>query len=165
MNRSISLTLIILTFVSITAAQKAAVSYPGVSAEQAKQLQTAKKSLAFPLPAWVPSGFKIEKIDMKLGARVPLEERSFVVIYSRPSGKKTQRFSIEAGLDGIGDLPYETTHTVRSSVGRIDIAYEPTDIEDDGKKTKNFVMTQWFEIGRTAYHYDGMYGADESGSS
>lgn len=166
MTRPFALGLISLIFVSAAAAQRAAVSFPGVSAAQVKQLKTAKRSVPLPLPTWVPAGFKIETIDMKLGAKVPIEDRKLVIVYGRSiAGGKVQRFALEAGLEGIGDLPYDTTHRVNSALGRIEIAYEPKDLDGGGKKLKNFVMTHWFDVGRTAWHYIGGYGAEEDDSS
>lgn len=120
-----------------------------------------KRSLAFPLPTWIPDGFKLERINKKLGRRVSLDEKEFVVVYARTRGSETQRFAIEAGFEGLGDLPYEETHTVRSGVGTIYLAYQPRD--DDGKNLTDVIMTHWFNVGRTAYHFDGAYRYQEDG--
>jgi hypothetical protein len=136
-------------------------SFPGISTTQMQQLRTAKRWTALPLPTWVPTGFKIEKIKMNLGAKVPIQFRVLEIVYSRrlPNGK-LQRFGIEAGFEGIGDLPYEATSSVRSGVGQIDIAYEPPDLDGGGTKTRGYVVTHWFEVGKTPFHYDGMYGTE-----
>ena len=135
------------------------VRFPGVSSVQMQQLRTAKRWTALPLPTWIPEGFKIEKITMNLGAKVAIQYRLLEIVYSRrlPNGK-TQRFAIEAGFEGIGDLPYESTSSVRSGVGQIDIAYEPPDLDGGGTKTRDYVVTHWFDVGKIPFHYDGMYG-------
>lgn len=153
-------------FLSVIASAQGGGRFPGVSARQLQQLNTAKRSTPLPLPTWVPAGFTIEKIEMKLGPRVRIENKVLVIVYSRrlPNGK-AQRFAFEAGFEGLGDLPYDTTSSVRSAIGPIDIAYEPPDLDEGGKKVKNFVMTQWFNVGKTPFHYDGMYGAETENRS
>ena len=136
--------------------------FPGVSVAQSRQLRIAKRSIPIPLPTWLPQGFQIEKIAMKLGGRIPIEDRLFEVVYSRTlRNGKIQRFALEAGFEGLGDLPYDATSTVRSGLGRIEIAYQPPDLDGSGKKITDFAMTHWFTVGNTAFHYDGMYGAEE----
>lgn len=146
---------------SLTVSAQSEKRFPGISAQQLQQLNTAKRVTPIPLPTWLPAGFKVEKIEMKLGVKVPIQDRQLAIVYSRnlPKGK-IQRFALEAGFEGLGDLPYDTTNTVRSALGNIDIAYEPPDLDGNGIKLKNFVMTHWFNVGKTAFHYDGMYGAD-----
>jgi hypothetical protein len=146
---------------SVIASAQGEKRFPGVSAAQFQQLRTAKKTTPLPLPTWIPAGFKLEKIEMKLGPRVRIENRVLAIVFSRklPNGK-TQRFALEAGFEGLGDLPYDTTSSVRSPIGPIDIAYEPPDLDGEGRKEKNFVMTHWFNVGKTAFHYDGMYKAE-----
>ncbi len=146
---------------SVTAFAQSGKRFPGVSAQQLQQLQAAKRSTALPLPTWVPAGFKVEKIEMKLGTKVPIENRELAVVYSRRlSNGKLQRFALEAGFEGLGDLPYDTTSSVSSNVGRIDIAYQPPDLDEGNKKLTDFAMTEWFNVGKTAFHYDGMYMAE-----
>lgn len=143
-----------------------AARFPGVSESDFARLRTAKLSTPLPLPTWVPAGFKVEKINMKLGSKVPIQDRLLVIVYSRKlSSGKMQRFALEAGFDGLGGLPYDLTKVVPSAVGKIDLMYQPLDINDSGKKLLDFAMTEWFRVGRTDFHYDGMYGAEEGDSS
>jgi hypothetical protein len=152
---------LVCSVLSAIASAQAEKRFPGVSAPQMEMLRAARKVTPIPLPTWVPAGFKVEKVQIKLGSMVPIEDRVLAIIYSRklPNGK-VQRFALEAGFEGLGDLPYDTTNTVRSAVGKIEIAFEPPDLDGGGKKLKNFVMTQWFSVGKTAWHYDGMHGAN-----
>lgn len=139
-------------------------TFPGVSASQAKQLRTIKRSLAFPLPTWVPAGFKLIEIESKLGRTIPVYDRVFNVWYARTlSNGSIQQFGIVAGFDGIGDLMYEPLKVLRTPLGRITMVYEPKDEDNGGKKIKNFSMTEWFEVGETAFHYDG--GFEGAGGS
>ena len=97
-----------------------------------------------------------------LGPRVSLEHKQLVIVYSRKlANGKMQRFSLEAGFDGLGGLPYDLTKTLTTPVGQIDLMYEPPDLDDSSKKTKNFAMTEWFKVGRTDFHYDGRHGDPE----
>ena len=153
---------------SKAAVQAALKKFPGVDTAHMEQMIAAKRVMTIALPTWVPAGFKVEEIKARIGRAVALEDREFVVIYSRtlPNGK-TQRFALEAGFDGLGGLPYDVTKTLRSPVGTIDLMYEPKDFDEDGKpgkKIDNYVYTEWFKVGnRTDWHYIGMYGAPEEG--
>lgn len=167
MKRTINLTFLFLAFATAISAQTASAAnrFPGVSAEQTQRLRTAKKLTPIPLPTWIPAGFKLVKIETHLGSKVALQDRVLIIIYSRKlADGKTQRFSLEAGFDGLGGLPYDVTKVVPSTVGKIDLMYEPRDL-DEGGKLKNYVMTEWFNVGKTAFHYNGMYGATEDDPS
>jgi hypothetical protein len=132
------------------------VRFPGVSQFQLEVLNEAKKITAIPLPTWIPAGFKVADVKVRLGASVEIQDRVLTVIYSKNlADGKVQRFALEAGFDGLGGLPYDVTKVVSSPVGKIDLMYEPDD--EDGK-VKNFAMTEWFKVGKTDFHYDGMYG-------
>lgn len=136
-------------------------AFPGVTAKQLAELQTIKRSIPVVLPSWLPTGFKLEKINSKLGRRVKVYEREMALIYSRTTDDgKLQRFALEAGFDGLGDLMYEPTKTLKSPFGNIFLLYEPFDA-DENKKLEKYVMTEWFQVGSLAYHYVGMYGYDD----
>jgi hypothetical protein len=159
MNKLIIIALFCLAGSSVAAAQPA-VRFPGISPTQMQTLRAARKVTPIPLPSWLPSGFKVEQVKARLGSKVPIEDRELVVIYSRtfPNGK-TQRFAIEAGFEGLGDLMYDKRKVIRTPIGRIYLVYQPKD--QDGKVLTDFAMTEWFDVGRVAFHYVGAYGADE----
>lgn len=143
-------------------AKAQAAKFPGVSTAQLKELQRAKLTTPLPLPTWLPAGFKLEKIELNLGRSVKIYERSLVIIYSNKlADGRTQRFALEAGFDGLGDLMYEGAKTISSPVGKIHLYYEPKDPDTEGEKLKNYVMTEWFDVGGTAFHYIGWYGGEE----
>lgn len=145
--------------------QAALKKFPGVDTAHMEQMIAAKRVMTIALPTWVPAGFKVEDIKSRIGRAVAIEDREFVVIYSRTlKDGTTQRFALEAGFDGLGGLPYDVTKTLRSPVGTIDLMYEPKDLDDETKVLKNYVYTEWFKVGnRTDWHYIGMYGAPEEG--
>lgn len=173
MKKLLTVTLLLLASVVAASAQqpsKAAVQaalkkFPGVSQDQMEALIAAKRVMTIALPTWVPTGFKVEAIKSRIGRAVAIEDREFIVIYSRTlQSGKDQRFALEAGFDGLGGLPYDATKTLRSPVGQIDLMYEPKDLDDEGKTLKNWVYTEWFRVGnRTDWHYIGMYGAPDEG--
>ena len=149
---------------STAAAISAQARFPGLSPEVKKQLATAKRSVPFALPTWVPAGFTLKEVQMNLGPRVKIEDRQLIIVYSRNlANGKTQRFAFEAGFDGLGDLMYDSARMLRTPVGKISLQYQPKD--EDGKKLMDYSMTEWFNVGRTAFHYDGMYDAERSGAS
>jgi hypothetical protein len=133
-----------------------AVRFSGVSEFHMGILLEAKKITAIPLPTWIPPGFKMTDVKVHLGSEVALQNRVLTIIYSKKfANGKVQRFALDAGFDGLGGLPYDVTKVIPSGVGNIDLMYEPND--EDGK-IKNYVMTEWFKVGKTDFHYDGMYG-------
>lgn len=133
-----------------TAAMK---RFPGFTTSQMVQLIKAGKQYSIPLPTWIPTGFKAEKVVTKIDAKVPLEDQELYVIYTKalPGGKK-QGFIFEAGIEGIGDLLYEHTHIIQSKLGEIELCYEPKD-EEGKKKLKHYVRTQWFQCDSTSWAF------------
>ena len=144
------------------AATIASAQFPGLSPAVKKQLATAKRSTPFALPTWVPAGFTAKRVHAVLGPKVKIEDKQLMIIYSRelPDGR-LQRFAFEAGFDGLGDLMYDGGKRLRTPVGNIWLYYQPKD--EDGKKIMDFAMTEWFNVGRTAFHYIGAYGTEEEG--
>ena len=139
------------------AAGKAVVNqFPGITPKQFQQLKTAKQFTPIVLPTWLPAGFKLAEIEMKLARRVPIYDRSLKITYERElQNGISQRFALEAGFDGLGGLPYDATKSLKTQVGTIDLMYEPND--EDGKKIKNYAITEWFSVGATAFHYMETY--------
>lgn len=136
--------------------------YPGIERSDMEQLIAAKQVMSVALPKWLPAGFKLESIKSRLGRGVAIEDREFVIIYSRKlASGKIQRFALEAGFDGLGDLMYDGAKTLVTPLGKIYLYYEPKDADQDGKKLKNYAMTEWFNVGKTAFHYIGWYGGEE----
>jgi hypothetical protein len=153
--------------VTAAKAQAAIKKFPGVSQTQMEQMITAKQVMQIALPTWLPAGFKLEDIRSRLGRGVAIEDREFVIIYSRTlQNGRVQRFAFEAGFEGLGDLMYDGAKTLVTPLGKIYLLYEPRDPDNGGKKIKNYVMTEWYQVGRTAFHYVGYYSsqADETES-
>jgi hypothetical protein len=146
-----------------TAEVRAAMAkFPGVSEMHMTMLLEAKKVTPLPLPTWIPEGFRVEDVKLRLGSQVEIQDKVLMVVYSKklPDGG-VQRFALEAGFDGLGDLMYEPTKIIRSGIGEIILIYEPKD--DDGMVQNEYVMTEWFRVGKTDFHYIGMYGFNEEG--
>lgn len=162
MRKFIIMALFCLAGSSLAAAQTA-VKFPGIAPFQLEILKAAKQITPIPLPSWLPPGFRVEDVKTRLGSSVAIEDRELVVIYSRKiSNGKTQRFAVEAGFDGLGDLMYDKRKTIRTAIGRLYLVYQPKD--EDGKLQKDFAMTEWFDVGGTAFHYIGAYGTDKAAS-
>ena len=143
-------------------AKSADAQFPGLSPAIKGQLATAKRSTPIALPTWVPGGFTAKRVHSVLGPKVPIEDRQLIIVYSRTlANGRLQRFAIEAGFDGLGDLMYDSSKRLRTPIGNVYLVYQPKD--EDGKKMLDFAMTEWFEVGRTAFHYVGMYGTEEEG--
>ena len=149
-------------FAIVVSVSVAGAQFPGLSPAVKRQLVIAKRTTPIALPMWVPAGFTAGRVHMVLGPKVPIQDRQLIIVYSRnlPNGR-LQRFAFEAGFDGIGDLMYEGGKKLRTPVGDVWLYYQPKD--EDGKKLTDFAMTEWFTIGRTAFHYIGAYGTEEEG--
>lgn len=136
----------------------------GFTAAQFTDLKKKKGTMAVPLPTWLPADFKLEEIIAKVGAKTPIQDRVFTVVYSKKiADGKVQRFAIDAGFDGLGDLMYEPTKTLKTAVGNVILIYEPKD--EDGTILKNYVMTEWIPLGKYAFHYVGVYGSEDNDPS
>lgn len=147
-----------------TAIKAAKARFPGVSDMHMMMLLEAKRVTSLPLPTWIPAGFTVEDVKLRLGSSVAIQDRVLTVIYSnKMTDGGVQRFALEAGFDGLGDLMYEPTKTLKTGVGPVILIYEPKD--EDGNIEKGYVMTEWFKVGRTDYHYIGNYGFDEGDKS
>ncbi len=158
MKRSLSIFAAIFLLAAVAAAQRT--TFPGLTPAAKKELDAAKRSLAFPLPTWLPAGFEIAAVESNLGRKVKIEDKVFSVTYRRTlKDDKEQSFSITAGFDGIGDLMYDGARTLRTGVGRVYLLYQPLD--EDGKKMPNFAMTEWFSVGKTAFHYNGNVDSED----
>lgn len=157
------MSLFALPTVSAQTRSKESPSFPGVSKAQMTALRDIERVAPVALPTWVPDGFTLEEIHSRLGSDLEIYERELIFIYSRsmPNGR-LQRFALEAGFDGIGDLPYDETKIIRSSVGDIYLVYEPNDPDNPKERLAGYVMTQWFTVGNVAYHYDGMFGIEST---
>ncbi len=144
---------------SKTALEIALKRFPGFDTAQMRLLLIAHKHYCIPLPTWLPEGFSVEKVVTRIGKTVKQENKELYITYSKQlSNGKKQSFTIEAGIDGIGDLLYQTTHTIKSQPDLIGLCYEPRD-ETGTKTLKRYVRSQWFDCNGTAYAYGSCLGA------
>ena len=127
--------------------------FPGLTETQKQQLLNTK--IAIPLPTWIPGGFALTKIVTKTGKSIKLENKIYTVTYTKKlSNSNSLKFSIDAGFEGLGDLPYDGSETIKSKVGDIYLYYEPFEEDMNGKKVKavGFIMTEWFIINKLSFH-------------
>lgn len=127
--------------------------FPGLTETQKQQLLNTR--IAIPLPIWIPEGFAVTKIVTKTGKAIKLEDKIYTVTYAKKlSNSNSLKFSVDAGFEGLGDLPYEGAETIKSKVGNIYLYYEPYEEDMNGKKEKafGFIMTEWFNINKLAFH-------------
>jgi hypothetical protein len=152
----LSIAVVILAAAFAASAQKTDLP-AGFTAAQFAKLKKDKGKLVVPLPTWLPAGFKFDSADIDVKDSTEIWERKFIVSYLKkfPNGN-TQRFMIEAGFDGLGGGIYEPTAVVNSPVGSIELLYEPKNPDDETQKLERYVMTEWFEVAGTAFHYDGL---------
>lgn len=127
--------------------------FPGVSEAQKQKLLSTK--IAVPLPTWLPAGFSVTNIVAKTGKSVKIEDKVLTITYGKKlTNGRLLKFKIDAGFDGLGDIPYEGGESVKSKVGNIWLYYEPIGEVDDGRKVQydGFIQTEWFEIKGLAFH-------------
>ncbi len=138
---------------------KAMHRFPGFTAAQMSVLLQAKSRYPIPLPTWLPAGFKVDKIIAKVDKQVRIEDQVLEIYYIKqlPNGKH-QRFVMRAGIDGIGDMVYTPTDEIKTVFGEVQLGYEPKDF--DGP-VKNWVATDWFDVGHTAWSYGSNFIVDD----
>ena len=142
----------LLLFILITISAFAQITFPGLSEAQKQQLLNTK--IAMPLPTWIPDGYSVSNIVTKTGKSIKIENKVLIITYGKKlNNGHTIEFKIDAGFDGIGDLPYEGNQAIKSKVGNIYLYYEPFDEDADGKKIKQYglIMTEWFDIKNLAF--------------
>jgi hypothetical protein len=133
------------------AAIKAMHRFPGFTAAQMAVLLRAKSRYPIPLPTWLPAGFKVDNIIAKVDRQIRIEDQVLEIYYIKqlPDGKH-QRFVMRAGIDGIGDMVYTPTDEIKTVFGKVQLGYEPKDFDET---VKNWVATDWFDVGHTAWSY------------
>ncbi|HEY8689248.1 MAG TPA: hypothetical protein VIM07_08435 [Chitinophagaceae bacterium] len=146
---------LLLLFVAITFSvfSQNKIVFPGITETQKQQLLNTK--IAIPLPTWIPDGFAVTKIVTKTDKSIKLENKIYAVTYTKKlSNSNSLKFSIDAGFEGLGDLPYENGEAIKNNVGNIYLYYEPFEEDMNGKKVKafGFIMTEWFNIHKLAFH-------------
>lgn len=128
-------------------------TFPGVSADQKKQLLAAGHKV--PMPTYLPAGFVLDSLVINTGKQLKAWDKTIYARYSRKlDNGNWQSFYVEAGFDGLGSLWYDP-ETVQSGVGKIDLYYQPLEDNDgDGKKTKmeDMIGTEWFTVSGVEYH-------------
>ena len=116
----------------VTAAAFSQIIFPGLSEKQKQQLLNTR--IAIPLPTWIPDGFAVTNIVTKTGKSIKLEDKVYTVTYAKKlPNVNSIKFSVEAGFDGLGDLPYEGSETIKSKVGDIYLYYEHNEADMSGK--------------------------------
>lgn len=151
MKKQISL-LLFVTFSMLSFAQSNII-FPGLTEVQKQKLLNTK--IAIPLPTWIPDGFAVTNIVTKTGKSIKLEDKVYTVTYAKKlPNVNSLKFSVDAGFDGLGDLPYEGSETIKSKVGDIYLYYEPNEEDINGKKVKafGFIMTEWFRVNKLDFH-------------
>lgn len=135
--------------------------FPGLSETQKQKLLSTR--IAVPLPTWIPQGFSVTGVVTKTGKSVKIENKILTITYSKKLPKGSLQFTIEAGFDGLGSLPYDGDETVKSKVGNIFLYYEPVEEVDDGKKVKytGFIITEWFTVKNLDFHVDFSHENEE----
>ena len=150
MKKIIYLILFIISAISVSAQNK--IIFPGLSEIQLQKIVNTK--IPVPLPTWIPDGFSVTNIITQTGRHVKLENKIFTITYSKKSSDgKLLEFKIEAGFEGIGDLPYEGGELIKSKAGNIYLFYEPFEEDMNGKKikTSGLIMTEWFSVHNLAF--------------
>lgn len=136
--------------------------FPGLSEGQKQKLLSTK--IPVPLPTWIPAGFSVTNMVTNTGKSVKIEDKVLSVTYGKKSANgRLLKFKIDAGFDGLGDLPYEGGEPVKSKVGNIWLYYEPIEEVDDGRKVKyvGFIQTEWFEVRGLAFHVSFIQSNDD----
>lgn len=129
--------------------------FPGFNVAQMNRLLLVK-TYAIALPTWLPDGFKVEKVIVRVADSIPIDQQELCIVYSKTlkEGKK-QRFLLEAGIDGIGDLMFDESMEVNTPLGTVNLFYNP---KQDGDPVINYVRTDWLDVDGTAWAYASAEG-------
>jgi hypothetical protein len=137
--------------------------FPGLSAAQKQKILQTK--IAVPLPTWIPAGFSVTNIVAKIYKSIKIENKILTITYGKKLvNNHVLQFKIDAGFDGLGDLPYEGGESIKSKIGDIWLYYEPFEEDMDGRKVKQsgFIQTEWFDVYDLAFHVVFIQSENES---
>ena len=125
--------------------------FPGISPTHKQKILNTK--IPFPLPTWLPEGFKVTHVITKTGKSIRIDNKVLSVTYAKKLSKGTLEFVIEAGFDGIGSMDYEG-EKIETKVGDIYLYYEPYEDIGEGKKARQWGMirTEWFDVKELAFY-------------
>ncbi|MDB5223718.1 MAG: hypothetical protein JWN83_2385 [Chitinophagaceae bacterium] len=134
--------------------------FPGLSEAQKQKLLNTK--IPVPLPTWVPKGFVVTNIIAKTGKSFKIENKVLTITYDKKLDNGSLQFTVEAGFEGIGDMPYNNSEIIKSKVGNIYLYYEPIEEDIDGRKLihPGFIQTEWFDIKNLAFNVSFSYQND-----
>jgi hypothetical protein len=158
MRKELCLLLLLITSVTAFSQNR----FPGLSGSQKQKLLSTKTPV--PLPTWLPAGFGVTNIITKTGKQVKIEDKVLTITYGKKlANGRLLKFKIDAGFDGLGDLPYQGGEAVKSKIGNIWWYYEPIEETDEGRKVKyvGFIQTEWFEVKGLAFHVSFIQSDDD----
>lgn len=127
--------------------------FPGLTESQKQKLLGTK--IPMPLPTWIPGGFSVINIVNKTAKSIKIENKVLTITYGKKlANGHVLKFKIDAGFDGLGDLPYQGGESIKSKLGDIWLYYEPIEEIDDGRKVKyiGFIQTEWFQVKGLDFH-------------
>lgn len=127
-------------------------NFPGLKPQHKKILVAS--GMKIPLPTWLPDGFTLDTLEIKINKAIPVQDKILYVQYTKKINDSTwQSIMVEAGFDGLGSMDYKS-ESVSSVVGKIEMYYQPYEDMGNGKKEKqeDVVSTEWFDVNKTAFH-------------
>jgi hypothetical protein len=138
----------LICFCSVSFAQ----NFPGLKPQHKKILLAS--GMKIPLPTWLPDGFNLDTLEIKINKAIPVQDRILYVQYTKKINDTTwQSIMVEAGFDGLGSMDYKG-ESVSSLIGKIELYYQPYEETGNGKKTKleDVIYTEWFEVNKVSFH-------------
>jgi len=127
-------------------------NFPALKPQHKKILLAS--GMKIPLPTWLPDGFTLDTLEIKINKAIPVQDKILYVQYTKKINDSTwQSIMVEAGFDGLGSMDYKS-ESVSSVVGKIEMYYQPYEETDGDKKEKleDVVSTEWFNVNKTAFH-------------
>jgi hypothetical protein len=137
----------LICFCSVSFAQ----NFPGLKPQHKKILLAS--GMKIPLPTWLPDGFNLDTLEIKINKAIPVQDKILYVQYTKKINDSTwQSFFVGAEFEESDRLGHKP-EIVQSPVGEIKFHYQP-DVEGlNGKKEKmeGFISTEEFEVNSTAF--------------
>ena len=127
-------------------------NFPGLKPQHKKILLA--NGMKIPLPTWLPDGFALDTLEIKINKSIPVQDKILYVQYTKKINDSTwQSFIVEASFEEIEPL-WRNPETVQSSIGNINFHYQPYAGKENEKKVKmeGVISTEWFEVNQIPFH-------------
>lgn len=146
--------------VALTVSSVAQASGSGLSNTQLQQLKVLKIPVV--LPSYIPTGFKVEKVEAIAEAAGVGGGNHYKVTYRKNLSNGISEFYIEHATGGIGDVGFDVSKStkVKTKFGNADMFVDSVNVYAN-VKFKNCIATEWLEYKHNFYRIGSGGGCSE----